>query len=189
MTATAPASTLAAVRKTVRVPWSQEEAFRRFTAGIAGWWPLRSHSVMGQKAETVIFEEKLGGRIYERSPSGEESTWGTVTAWEPPHRVAFTWHPGRDPRRPPDIELRFFPEGGGSRLELVHSGWESFGPIATKARRGYALGWEYVLRHWADRRYSPLVLAMDALMWLLSPLQRRLAKKAEAMEAAASRSG
>ena len=33
------------------------------------------------------------------------------------------------------------------------------------------------------------VLAMDALMWLLSPLQRRLAKKAEAMEAAASRSG
>ncbi len=186
---TAVAETLAPVRKVVRVGWKPDEAFRRFTSGIGAWWPLRSHSVMGENAETVVFEEKLGGRIYERSRSGEESTWGTVTAWEPPHRVAFTWHPGRDPRKPSDIELRFYPEGDGSRLELVHSGWESFGPIASKARRGYALGWVYVLRLWAGRERSPMVLAMDALMWLLSPLQRRMQKKAEAMEAAASGPG
>jgi uncharacterized protein YndB with AHSA1/START domain len=189
MTATAQGATLPPVRKAVRVGFKPEEAFRRFTSGIAAWWPLRSHSVAGDKAETVIFEEKLGGRIYERARNGEESTWGMVTAWEPPHRVAFTWHPGRDPRRPSDIEIRFFPDGDGARLELAHSGWESFGPIATRARRGYALGWGYVLRLWAGRRWSPTVLAMDVLTWLLTPLQRRLAKKAEAMEAAASGSG
>jgi uncharacterized protein YndB with AHSA1/START domain len=182
---TGTTQTLSPVRKAIRVGFKPEEAFRRFTSGIGGWWPLRSHSVLGEKAETVVFEEKVGGRIYERSKSGEESTWGTVTAWEPPHRVAFTWHPGRDPRKPSDIEIRFLPDGDGSRLELVHSGWESFGPIAARARRGYALGWGYVLRHWADRRRSPVVLSMDLLMWLLSPLQRRLQKKMKAMEAAA----
>jgi len=64
----------------------------------------------------------------------------------------------------------------------VHTGWESFGPIAAKARRGYAIGWVYVLRIWADRRTSPVVLAMDALLWVLTPLQRRMQRKAEAME-------
>jgi uncharacterized protein YndB with AHSA1/START domain len=175
---------LAPVRRTLRVGWKPEEAFRRFTSGIADWWPLRSHSVSGDRAETVVFEERAGGRIYERSRTGEESTWGTVVAWEPPHRVSFTWHPGRDPKKPSDIEVRFVPEGTGSRLELVHSGWESFGPMAAKARRGYGLGWAYVLRIWADRRSSPMVLAMDALLWALAPLQRRMQRKAEAMESA-----
>jgi len=174
--------TLAPVRKRIRVGWKPEEAFRRFTSGIAGWWPLRSHSVSGERAETVVFEERVGGRIYERSAGGDESTWGTVTAWEPPHRVAFTWHPGRDPKKPSDIEVRFFSDGAGSRLELVHTGWESFGPIAAKARRGYGIGWAYVLRIWADRRTSPVVLAMDAMLWVLTPLQRRMQRKAEAME-------
>lgn len=177
-------ATLAPVRKRIRVGWTPEEAFRRFTSGIAGWWPLRSHSVGGEHAETVVFEERVGGRIYERSNSGEESTWGTVTAWDPPHRVSFTWHPGRDPKKPSDIEVRVFPDGAGSRLELVHTGWESFGPIAAKARRGYGIGWAYVLRIWAGRRSSPMVLAMDVLMWVLAPLQRRMQRKAEAMESA-----
>jgi uncharacterized protein YndB with AHSA1/START domain len=174
--------TLPPVRKAMRVGWKQEEAFRRFTSGIAGWWPLGSHSVSGDRAETVVFEERVGGRIYERSTTGEESTWGTVTAWEPPHRVAFTWHPGRDPQKPSDIEVRFFPDGTGSRLELAHTGWESFGPIAARARRGYAIGWVYVLRIWADRRTSPVVLAMDALLWVLTPRKRRMQRRAEAME-------
>ncbi|HEY7697207.1 MAG TPA: SRPBCC domain-containing protein [Vicinamibacteria bacterium] len=172
------------VRRAVRVAWKPEEAFRRFTSGIAGWWPLRSHSVCGDRAEAVVFEERVGGRIYERSRSGEESTWGTVTLWAPPHRVAFTWHPGRDPAKPSAIEVSFSPDGAGSRLELVHTGWESFGPIAAKARRGYALGWGYVLRIWAGRTSSPVVLAMDALFWVLSPLQRRARRKAEAVETA-----
>jgi uncharacterized protein YndB with AHSA1/START domain len=182
-------TTLSPVRKAVRVAWKPDEAFRRFTSGIAAWWPLRTHSVMGDKAATVVFEERVGGRIYERAENGEESTWGTVVAWEPPDRVAFTWHPGRDPHKPSDIEIRFFPDGDGSRLELVHAGWESFGPIAAKARRGYGLGWEYVLRLWADRRASSVVLAMELLMWLLAPLQRRMARKAAEVEAAASGPG
>jgi uncharacterized protein YndB with AHSA1/START domain len=165
------------------VPWSSEEAFRRFTDGIASWWPLRTHSVGGGKAETVVFEGRVGGRIYERIRGGEESTWGTVTAWDPPRRVAFTWHPGRPTESAQDIEVRFLTEEKATRLELTHTGWERFGAMASRARRGYSLGWAYVLRVWAGRRSSPLVWGMDALLWVLGPLQRRAARRAEAVAA------
>jgi uncharacterized protein YndB with AHSA1/START domain len=167
------------VRKSLHVPWTPEASFTRFTADIAAWWPLRSHSVGGDRAETVVFEPRTGG-IYERIRGGEESTWGTVTAWEPPIRVAFTWHPGRPPASAQRVEVRFTPEGTGTRLELVHEGWETFGTMAARVRRGYGVGWAYVLRLWADRRSSVVVWGMDAVPWLLSPLQRRFARRAEA---------
>ena len=105
------------LKKSVTVPWSQEASFRRFTAEIGSWWPLRTHSVGEDRAEAVIFECRPGGRIYEKIKGGEESTWGKVTAWEPPQRVAFLWHPGQDSSRAQDIEVRFVPEGSGTRLE------------------------------------------------------------------------
>ncbi len=179
MTTRTPASR-SPLRRSIVVPWTPDHAFRRFTAEIASWWPLRSHSVGGDQAQTVVFENRVGGRIFERSRSGEESTWGTVLAWEPPGRVAFTWHPGRSMDTAQEIEVRFLPEGPGTRLELTHRNWERFGAMAGRARRGYALGWAYVLQLWAGRRSSPLVLGMDGLLWALGPLQRRLARRAEA---------
>src|SRR3712207_9114602 len=59
-------------------------------------WPLRTHSVAQERAETVVMECHEGGRLYERATAGEESDWGRIVAWEPPHRIVYTWHPGRD---------------------------------------------------------------------------------------------
>ena len=39
------------------------------------------------------------GQIVERSADGETAVWGTVTQWEPPVGVAFTWHPGQPSER------------------------------------------------------------------------------------------
>ncbi|TAH36380.1 MAG: ATPase [Planctomycetota bacterium] len=177
---------IAPLRRSILVPWAQEAAFRRFTAEIGTWWPLRSHSVGGERSETVIFEGRVGGRLYERIRGGEESTWGTVTAWEPPARVVFTWHPGRAAELEQEIELRFIPQGGGTRLELTHSGWEKLGALGPKARRGYRIGWAYVLRLYADRKSSPVVWGLDGLMWALQPLQRRMARRAQAMSESGS---
>jgi hypothetical protein len=165
------------LEKTVTVPWSPEASFRRFTSEIAAWWPLKTHSVGEGRAETVIFEGRVGGRILERMKGGDECTWGTVTVWEPPHRVAFSWHPGQGPDTAQTVEIRFVPAGSGTRLELTHTGWERLGAMARKARRAYPLGWTYVLRLWADRASTPLVWSIEALMWLLGPLQRRAARK------------
>ena len=176
-----------ALRKSITVDWPQEEAFRRFTTDIASWWPIRSHSVGGERTETVVFEDRVGGRIYERIRGGEESTWGTLLLWEPPGRVRFTWHPGRGPEGAQEVEVSFIPVPEGTRLELIHTGWERLGALGRRARRGYSIGWAYVLRVWAGRRSSPLVLCLDAMTCLLAPLQKRLARQVEAAAASPER--
>jgi uncharacterized protein YndB with AHSA1/START domain len=174
--------TLPPLHKSIRVAFPPDAAFRRFTHEIGSWWPLRSHSVSGERAETVVFEPHVDGRIFEKSLDGKECDWGKVLAWEPPRRVVFTWHPGRAPELAQEIEVRFVPDGEGSRLELTHSGWEKFGAKAAGARRAYGLGWGYVLRIWAGREKSFTVLFWDALFFVLLPLQRRMQRRQEALE-------
>ncbi len=164
--------TLSPLRKTITVPWTPDAAFRRFTEKMGDWWPLRSHSVCGEHAERVVFEGRVGGRIYEVGRGGEEHTWGTVTRWEPPGRVDFTWHPGMKPETSQQIEMRFVAAGGGTEVELIHTGWERLGDLARRARRGYPIGWAYVLLLYADRRLNPLVFVLNAMMTVLRAVGR-----------------
>ena len=137
---------LAPVRKTVRVKGSVDAAFRLFTDGIAKWWPLTTHSVCQNDAVACAVEGRIGGRFFERDRSGKEHIWGTVTAWEPPDRVAFTWHPGRTADAAQAVEVRFSDAGAGMTLvELTHSGWERLGAKASTTRESYAKGWDFVL--------------------------------------------
>lgn len=177
----APAAPLAPVRASIRVSWTPDEAFRRFTSDMGRWWPLASHSVGGSAATGVTMTPRVGGEIVEAIADGSEAHWGTVTAWEPPHRVAFTWHPGRTPASGTQVEVRFVVDGTGTRVELTHRGWEALGSLATTARRGYPMGWAYVLRLYAGRGTSPFVLLVGALQWLLQPLARRLAARSGPM--------
>jgi len=62
-----------------------------FTARLGRWWPLAELSVFGDGA-AVSFS---GGQIIESAADGRTAVWGTVTRWEPPDAVAFTWHPGQ----------------------------------------------------------------------------------------------
>lgn len=152
------------VRRSIVVDGDPTVAFRRFTAEFGAWWPIRTHSVGGERTVTAVFEERVGGSIYEVFRDGGRAVWGTVLEWEPPARVVFTWHPGRPPETAGRVELRFTAEPGAARtrLELTHSGWENFGPRARIARRGYGLGWRYVLDIWAGRR-SATVRVLDAI--------------------------
>jgi uncharacterized protein YndB with AHSA1/START domain len=133
------------VRKSVEVGTSPQAAFRRFTEEIASWWPLETHSVGGTRAARVEFETRRGGRIYERTRDGGIHVWGTVIAYEPPDRLVFTWHPGREPQTAQEVELRFRPTDRGTRVEHEHRGWETLGDAAEKMRADYDGGWEFVL--------------------------------------------
>lgn len=144
-TATAP------VRRSVTVAVPVERAFRVFTEDIGDWWPLRQYSVGEQRAEGVTMGAGEGGRIVERIAGGDEAIWGEVLAWEPPHRVLFTWHPGADPGPgSTEIEVCFTHQDGGTLVELEHRGWERMGDRTTEIRPQYEAGWQAVLDRYAE---------------------------------------
>ena len=133
------------VRKSIIVPAAPQRAFELFTARIQEWWPLATHSVGGERAAGVVFGEGVGTAIVETLADGTTSIWGTVTHWDPPHRVAFTWHPGRTEAEATWVEVTFTADGSGSTVvRLVHSGWERRADGAS-AREGYDSGWEAVV--------------------------------------------
>jgi uncharacterized protein YndB with AHSA1/START domain len=143
--------TIEPVRKTVEVGCTVAEAFRLFTDEIDSWWPLATHSIGEADAEACYFEGREGGRIYESDADGSIHLWGTVTAWEPPTRVIFTWHPGRDASTAQEVELRFLESAHGTRVELEHRGWEILGEGAVETRNAYESGWVGVLEPYAAR--------------------------------------
>lgn len=133
------------VRKEIKVSLPMQKAFELFTAGIGKWWPLLTHSVGQEQAETCFFEGWVGGRIVEVLKDGNESEWGRVLTWEPFHQVSFYWYPGRTPDTAQEVTVTFSEIPGGSRVELVHVGWETLGMAAQARRDGYDTGWDYVL--------------------------------------------
>jgi uncharacterized protein YndB with AHSA1/START domain len=133
-----------AVRKTITVDSMVEEAFRVFTADAQSWWPTGSHSIYGEVKE-IVFEGREGGEVFEISGSGEKGHWATVLTWEPPNRLVLAWNIlERDPV-PTELEVRFLPEGDGTRVELEHRGWEALADGATEKRDSYDTGWNHVL--------------------------------------------
>lgn len=159
--------TFTPLHKSVTVPWSQERAFKRFTTEIDSWWPLKTHSVGGARTLRCVFEGKVGGQIFEETRDGTRLVWGTVLEWDPPSRAVFTWHPAHSPDAAQNIEVRFTAVGNGTRLDLLHTGWERLGAEAKKARRAYPMGWTYVLNHWADRGNSIANKLMDGMIWVV----------------------
>ena len=126
-----------AIRKTVLVDFTPEEAFDLFTTRIASWWPVRTHSYGGDDVTSVVLEPRAGGRLYEVTADGEQD-WGTVLAWEPPTRLLLDWQIGD--ARGTEVEVTFAPEGPGARVVLEHRGFGASDP-----RDRYAGGWDVVL--------------------------------------------
>ena len=138
------------VRKSVTVPATPQRAFELFTAHIQEWWPLRTHSVGVEQAVGVAFGEGVGAAIVETLADGTTSVWGTVTRWEPPRLVAFTWHAGTPEAEATRVEVTFTEDGPGRTVVgLVHSGWEQR-PDGASAREGYDSGWEPVIARFAE---------------------------------------
>ena len=138
------------VRKTVTVDCAVEEAFRVFTADAISWWPVESHSIH-QTVSEVVFEPREGGEVYEVSESGERGHWATVLEWDPPARLVLAWNILNAEAEPTEVEVRFLPEGGGTRVELEHRGWERVAEAGIEKRDNYDTGWDFVLGKYVDR--------------------------------------
>lgn len=145
------------VRKTLDVNVPIERAFAVFTEKMAAWWPA-THHIAKQAFAEIVVEHRSGGRWFERAADGSECEWGCVLAWEPPQRVAFSWHLQADwkfdsnPEKASEVEIRFFAEGGGkTRVELEHRGLERHGAGWEQLRAGVDSpgGWNAILEQFA----------------------------------------
>jgi uncharacterized protein YndB with AHSA1/START domain len=123
-------------------------AFDVWATRTSTWWP-HGHSVSGEPGLAITFEPRPGGRIFERTPAGEEHDWGEVLAWEPPRRLAYVWHLRQDKRDATRVEITFAAEGAGTRVSIVHSGWERLGDRAAPLRERNRNGWGGLLPHYA----------------------------------------
>jgi activator of Hsp90 ATPase-like protein len=135
--------TLEPVRHAVTVSVPPERAFEVFTREVATWWPVQTHSIT-DAPDAVVFEEREGGEVYELK-GDERHHWAWVRAWDPPRRFALEWKVAPEAAASTDLEVAFEPHEGGTRVTLVHGGFERLGEEATAGRDGYREGWAFVL--------------------------------------------
>ena len=152
----------AVVRKSVRVQVPVETAFSVFVEQMEAWWPP-THHIGKTPFEAIFVEPRVGGRWYERDAAGKHCDWGTVLVWEPPRRVAFSWHlgPGHDQpdwvfdpdmSKASEVHIRFTPEGPDATLiELEHCKLERHGQGYEQLRAVFdgPGAWVAILAHYA----------------------------------------
>jgi uncharacterized protein YndB with AHSA1/START domain len=127
-----------AIRHQVIVDAPLERTFRVFTTRFGDFKP-RDHNLMSAPIAETVFEPRVGGHIYDRAEDGGVCRWARVLAYEPPHRVVFSWDIGptwqieADQAKTSEVEVRFVAESPDrTRVELEHrhlerhgGGWES----------------------------------------------------------------
>ena len=160
MTTPAPDTT---VRSEIVVDAPIERAFELFTTKFDRIKP-REHNMLGVDIAESVFEPRAGGRVYDRGVDGSQCQWARVLAFEPPHRVMFTWdispygQDESDLDKSSEVEVRFIAESPTrTRVELEHrnldrhgDGWQG---LADGVRGGD--GWPLYLQRFAAAVAAP----------------------------------
>jgi uncharacterized protein YndB with AHSA1/START domain len=135
------------VNRSVTVKAPADRAFRAFTEEIGTWWPLaEGFAFAGDRYKDMFLEGREAGRVYELSRDGREFPIGTVTAYDPPTRIVFTWGEATEEwDTHTEVEVRFTEEHGATRVDLEHRGFERIGPAAEETQGTYTRGWVAVL--------------------------------------------
>jgi hypothetical protein len=133
------------LRMAFEVECPPAHAFDLWTQRASSWWPVQ-HTVTAQPGVKVVFEARVGGRVFERTPAGQEVEWGQITVWEPPRRLGYLWHIRADRADATEVEIRFEEQGGArTRVEIEHRGWERLGSRGPRWRTVNQAGWNGVL--------------------------------------------
>jgi uncharacterized protein YndB with AHSA1/START domain len=133
------------IRKEIHVGVPVERAFEVFTAGFADWWPSETHSMANGQ---VTADWRVGGLIVEET-GNERFEWADVLEIDPPSSFRLRWRV--NPEKPAtEVTVSFAPEDGGTRIALVHSGWEVFADRAEEEFQGYTSGWDIVLSNYVS---------------------------------------
>jgi DNA-binding transcriptional ArsR family regulator/uncharacterized protein YndB with AHSA1/START domain len=148
----------ARVRRQIIVEATIEHAFAVFTQRFGEFKPPE-HNILGVELAETVFEPWVGGHIYDRAADGSRCRWARVLAYEPHHRVVFSWdldphwQVESNPDKTSEVEVRFVAESPQrTRVELEHrhidrhgQGWQGISEGV-----GSEGGWPLYLQRFAD---------------------------------------
>jgi uncharacterized protein YndB with AHSA1/START domain len=147
------------IRTDVVVDAGPERAFKLFTEQFDKIKP-REHNMLGVDIAESVFEQHAGGRIYDRGVDGSECQWARVLAYEPPHRIVFTWDINpywqleADLSHASEVEIRFIAESAErTRVSLEHRNLDRHGDGWQGLRAGVEGdgGWPLYLARYAEQ--------------------------------------
>ena len=128
---------------------------------LGAWWPL-AYTFSEPDFAGATIERRRGGRWFERDTAGKELSWGEVRSFEEGRRLVLEFGIGLDRKPAPpgtssEIEVRFLPVGGATRVEVEHRHFDRQGEGAQALRTGMdsRQGWPLLLaelRRAAQRR-------------------------------------
>ena len=137
-------STTDPIRISLEVRCPAAHAFKVWVEKTALWWPDAS-ATSGEKDIEVVFEQRLGGRVFERTRTGAEFDWGEINVWEPPRRLGYLWWIMTDRENATEVEITFNDRGSTTQVEIEHRGWERLGTFGLEWRQANHAGWDGVL--------------------------------------------
>ena len=130
------------INGTADINASPERIFRALTTDEqAEWWgqgPYRTHDYK--------IDLRPGGRwsCKATNPKGETSTvGGEYITIDPPRVLEYTWEPSWDNFAVSRVRIELEPRGSGTRLTLVHTGFEGREQMVENHKTGWTmvLGW------------------------------------------------
>jgi uncharacterized protein YndB with AHSA1/START domain len=146
------------VRHSVVVQVPIEKAFKVFTEDFGRFKPPE-HNLLGAEIAETVFEPRVGGYLYDRGVDGSECRWARILAYEPPHRVVFSWDISpywqieTDQARTSEVEVTFTTESPErTRVELEHRNLDRHGEGWEGVREGVGgdQGWPLYLRRYVE---------------------------------------
>jgi uncharacterized protein YndB with AHSA1/START domain len=148
----------AVVRRQVVVDAPVEHAFATFVERFGDFKP-KEHNLLAAPITTTVCEPRVGGNIYDVAEDGSECRWARILAYEPPHRLVFSWDISpywqleADPSNASEVEVRFVAEDAGrTRVELEHRNIDRHGPGWEGVHAGVddEAGWTLYLDRYAS---------------------------------------
>lgn len=116
-----------------------ERAFSTWVELTELWWP-GGDTVSGDPS-AIVFEPRVGGRIYERARDGAEHEWGEVIVWDPPVRVEYSWHLFFPADEATFVAVTFTQQAGSTLVRIEQTGWDALGESGPLRRDRTTRGW------------------------------------------------